>query len=262
MFASSSGKVLMLTEAREPESDVEDDPFVYFTTLAMDDGDGDGVATDCDNCPSVANPSQANRDYDAKGDACDPFNGPDFDSPFYLATVNEGTPIGSVIQVFNPDKQPVSLVIPGAAITAIPIDLFPSRRARRESVIPVTVDSQGTVRLQFVPDYATDKFHVVTLQARVTALPPRDGPTVPVSNVTLLINVVDINNNPPQLPATVVLSVPGNSPAGTIVGTINSGDRDTSSTHTWSLSAGADPRLSINPSSGEKNERKGKEKSG
>jgi len=39
------------------------------------DEDGDGVVDLCDNCPSVANPDQANRDLDfgdQVGDACDP----------------------------------------------------------------------------------------------------------------------------------------------------------------------------------------------
>jgi hypothetical protein len=36
------------------------------------DADGDGVLDAEDNCPSSANTAQANRDGDAKGDACDP----------------------------------------------------------------------------------------------------------------------------------------------------------------------------------------------
>jgi DMSO/TMAO reductase YedYZ molybdopterin-dependent catalytic subunit len=35
------------------------------------DTDGDGVGDVCDNCPLVANPSQANHDSDPDGDACD-----------------------------------------------------------------------------------------------------------------------------------------------------------------------------------------------
>ena len=35
------------------------------------DDDGDGVADGADNCPSAANPGQANSDRDAQGDACD-----------------------------------------------------------------------------------------------------------------------------------------------------------------------------------------------
>jgi hypothetical protein len=37
--------------------------------------DGDGVPDPTDNCPFVANPSQAARDGDRIGDACDPLDG-------------------------------------------------------------------------------------------------------------------------------------------------------------------------------------------
>jgi hypothetical protein len=39
---------------------------------AAPDDDGDGFPNSSDNCPSVANPGQANVDGDAQGDACDP----------------------------------------------------------------------------------------------------------------------------------------------------------------------------------------------
>jgi hypothetical protein len=38
---------------------------------ALVDSDGDGVFDDYDNCPRVANPTQANADFDREGDACD-----------------------------------------------------------------------------------------------------------------------------------------------------------------------------------------------
>lgn len=43
------------------------DSFVY----AITDVDGDGIGNTCDNCPSVANPTQADADQDGVGDACD-----------------------------------------------------------------------------------------------------------------------------------------------------------------------------------------------
>ena len=39
-----------------------------------EDADGDGVEDTADNCPSVANPGQADLDGDGQGDACDPDN--------------------------------------------------------------------------------------------------------------------------------------------------------------------------------------------
>lgn len=36
------------------------------------DVDGDGVPNASDNCPSIANPDQADSDHDGIGDACDP----------------------------------------------------------------------------------------------------------------------------------------------------------------------------------------------
>ncbi len=43
------------------------------------DGDGDGYADAADNCPSVANPSQADLDHDGIGSACDPGEVPNAD---------------------------------------------------------------------------------------------------------------------------------------------------------------------------------------
>ena len=50
------------------------------------DADGDGVCDDNDNCPLVANPSQANSDNDGLGDACD--NCPIADNPIQACSDN------------------------------------------------------------------------------------------------------------------------------------------------------------------------------
>ncbi len=42
-----------------------------MVSAAPVDSDSDGVFDDYDNCPMVANPSQANADFDREGDACD-----------------------------------------------------------------------------------------------------------------------------------------------------------------------------------------------
>jgi cyclophilin family peptidyl-prolyl cis-trans isomerase len=51
---------------------VDADNVVLFTSVAeLPDGDSDGLPNADDNCPSVANPNQANADGDPQGDACD-----------------------------------------------------------------------------------------------------------------------------------------------------------------------------------------------
>lgn len=46
---------------------------VITTPAASDDRDGDGVSDAADNCPSVANPDQADTDGNGIGDRCDPW---------------------------------------------------------------------------------------------------------------------------------------------------------------------------------------------
>lgn len=63
---------------------------------ACADLDGDGICNGADNCPSVANPLQADSDFDGIGDACEGGIGPDQDG--------DGIPdaIDNCVVEFNP----------------------------------------------------------------------------------------------------------------------------------------------------------------
>jgi len=62
--------------AAAPVGSAEHDVYARtFTVPLTPDTDGDGIADPSDNCPLVANPTQADRDGDGLGDACDPLDG-------------------------------------------------------------------------------------------------------------------------------------------------------------------------------------------
>ena len=44
----------------------------WMVVAKMADADGDGVADDLDNCPTIRNPDQRDSNHDGKGDACQP----------------------------------------------------------------------------------------------------------------------------------------------------------------------------------------------
>jgi hypothetical protein len=61
------------------------------------DADGDGIANTEDNCPARANPSQADRDHDGVGNACDPVVDGDHDG--VVTGTQDNCPAD-----FNPDQ--------------------------------------------------------------------------------------------------------------------------------------------------------------
>jgi len=73
-----------------------------LSLITAPDGDGDGVADACDNCPSVSNPDQTDSDGDGIGDACESTCPADFDGngvvdlgDLAILLANFGTPSGA-----------------------------------------------------------------------------------------------------------------------------------------------------------------------
>jgi thrombospondin type 3 repeat protein len=64
-----------------PDADFSwDNVVLHASTQALpDDGDGDGIPDETDNCPTVSNHNQADSDGDGIGDACDDVDGNDTD---------------------------------------------------------------------------------------------------------------------------------------------------------------------------------------
>jgi len=72
--------------------------------IPFEDSDGDGVANDSDNCPTIANSLQEDSDFDGVGDACD--NCPSAFNPGQEDTEGDGTAeaCDNCPNVYNPDQ--------------------------------------------------------------------------------------------------------------------------------------------------------------
>ncbi|MHB1845825.1 MAG: thrombospondin type 3 repeat-containing protein [Deltaproteobacteria bacterium] len=92
-----------------------------LTAAPPADQDGDGIADDEDNCPTVANPDQADYDGDGKGYACDPeeqkFLNPD-GSAKATTPASHACGCGCSQGAADPDGLALGLLVFGAALLA------------------------------------------------------------------------------------------------------------------------------------------------
>jgi hypothetical protein len=93
-------------------------PLVYGDTLAgidvdlmTDDPDGDGIGDCYDNCPTVANPGQADADHDLLGDACEALDGA---NPALADTDGGGMGDGLEVKSGRNPADPADDIRPGA----------------------------------------------------------------------------------------------------------------------------------------------------
>ena len=144
---------------------------VYYNTLALkgdpNDTDGDGIPNATDNCPSVANPTQADCDGNGVGDACETFTDCNANGIADVCEILSGTVTDQNLNGI-PDTcevSSVSRVLPisgpstgGTAVRIIGTNFF--------SALPVSVTFGGAP--------ATDV--VVVSLTEITAVTPAGSP--------------------------------------------------------------------------------------
>ncbi|HKZ62829.1 MAG TPA: putative Ig domain-containing protein [Thermoplasmata archaeon] len=111
--AGGTGTYTLTVTVRDSCGNTDVTTLVVVAVVGAGDADGDLVPDGSDNCPSVANPSQADLDGDAVGDACDA----------------DGAPIES--------KLPYVLVIAVAGIVLLSAFVLLRRRKLREPSQPL-----------------------------------------------------------------------------------------------------------------------------
>ena len=158
------------------------------------DEDGDSIADACDNCPSEANPDQANtRDGDRVGDECDPRPDDDGDTIAYFegfATDGEGPPQGWAEAVGSSLDNATYRTEGGALISeaterpnilylsepALPADVMIETRASSQDVLfDFGVVASGGVVSRYTNDASGDAGVLCVLEQELDlSLPPAE----------------------------------------------------------------------------------------
>ncbi|XP_068133890.1 protocadherin alpha-10-like isoform X11 [Hyperolius riggenbachi] len=144
-------------------------------------------------------------------------NSPVFDQPFYQCSVAENTVIGTLVMKLNATDLDQGK---NGKITYAFSKLLPSQVKDIFKLDPNT----GEIKLIGSLDYESTKRYDISVDAT------DHGENPMVGHCKVLVTVVDVNDNPPELIVTSLsVPVPEDSPQGTIVAMIRAQDKDSGS---------------------------------
>ncbi|CAL8267242.1 unnamed protein product [Merluccius merluccius] len=141
-------------------------------------------------------------------------NAPVFDQSFYRVRLAENAPIGTVVIRLNASDLDEG---PNADITYLFSGHAPFRVRELFGVDPRT----GEITVKGVIDYEKARMHEIYVQAK------DKGPSAVAVHCKVLVNVLDVNDNVPEVVLTSVSTpVQEDAPPGTVIAVISVTDRD------------------------------------
>ncbi|KAM4038959.1 protocadherin alpha-4-like isoform 7-T7 [Anomaloglossus baeobatrachus] len=144
-------------------------------------------------------------------------NAPVFDQPFYQCSVNENAAEGTL--VFKLNATDLDAGKNGEILYSF------SNMVLRETKEAFILDKHtGEIRLKGMLDFETKKIYEIQVDAI------DNGEVQYVGHCKVLVTVIDINDNPPEMTVTSLsVPIPENSPQGTTVAIISVYDKDSGS---------------------------------